>query len=73
MSERFDVVVSFETKEHLLQPNKFLQRIHNLLAPEGYLLLSVPLSETRHLDPYHLHAFRYWNMQIRLVENKLCK
>ncbi|MDF5714430.1 MAG: class I SAM-dependent methyltransferase [Rhizonema sp. NSF051] len=57
ISEQFDIVVSFETIEHLLQPDKFLQRIHNLLAREGYLLLSVPLGETRHLDPYHLHAF----------------
>ncbi|WP_226889227.1 class I SAM-dependent methyltransferase [Nostoc sp. MG11] len=56
-SERFDVVASFETIEHLNHPSKFLKRIHNILAPDGILLLSVPLGETRHMDPYHLHAF----------------
>ncbi|MGF1481202.1 MAG: class I SAM-dependent methyltransferase [Cyanophyceae cyanobacterium] len=56
-SEPFDVVVSFETIEHVPHPNKFLERIHHLLVPEGDLLLSAPLGETRHIDPYHLHAF----------------
>jgi 2-polyprenyl-3-methyl-5-hydroxy-6-metoxy-1,4-benzoquinol methylase len=55
--ESFDVVISFETIEHLHQPAKFLDRLHNLLVPGGYLLLSVPLGETSHFDPYHLHAF----------------
>lgn len=56
-SQQFDVVISFETIEHLPNPNKFLDRIHNLLVPSGDFLLSVPLGETRHLDRYHLHAF----------------
>lgn len=56
-SEQFDIVVSFETIEHLRNPAKFIGRIRNLLVPEGYFLLSVPLGETRHLDRYHLHKF----------------
>lgn len=56
-TERFDIVTSFETIEHLHNPEKFLKRIHNLLIPDGVFLLSVPLGETRHMDPYHLHAF----------------
>lgn len=56
-SEQFDVVVSFETIEHLHYPKKFLERICSLLVPGGNLLLSVPLGETRHFDSYHLHAF----------------
>lgn len=56
-SERFDVVVSFETIEHLHHPEKFLERLRGLLAPDGDLVLSVPLGETRHFDPYHLHSF----------------
>lgn len=55
--ERFDVVVSFETIEHLQDPGKFLERIRSLLVPGGDFLLSVPLGETRHMDPYHLHVF----------------
>ncbi|MDB9526161.1 class I SAM-dependent methyltransferase [Oscillatoria sp. CS-180] len=60
--ERFDVVISFETIEHLLSPEKFLTRLSNLLTPQGDLLLSVPLGETRHFDPYHLHAFSQQNV-----------
>jgi|OM-RGC.v1.024806329 SAM-dependent methyltransferase len=56
-SERFDIVTSFETIEHLYDPEKFLERIHNLLIPDGVFLLCVPLGETRHMDRYHLHAF----------------
>ncbi len=55
--ERFDLVTSFETIEHLYHPEKFLERIHHLLIPDGVFLLSVPLGETRHMDTYHLHAF----------------
>lgn len=55
--ERFDVVISFETIEHLIAPEKFLDRLWHLLTPQGDLLLSVPLGETRHFDPFHLHAF----------------
>lgn len=55
--EPFDVIVSFETIEHLQHPCQFLERIRSLLVADGVFLLSVPLGETRHFDPYHLHAF----------------
>ena len=55
--ERFDVVVSFETIEHLKEPGAFLRRVFDLVEPGGRFLMSVPLGETRHLDPFHLHAF----------------
>jgi len=56
-SERFDVIVSYETIEHLHYPLRFLENIHKLLVRGGNFLLSVPLGETRHFDPYYLHAF----------------
>jgi 2-polyprenyl-3-methyl-5-hydroxy-6-metoxy-1,4-benzoquinol methylase len=56
-SEKFEVIISFETIEHLPHPQKFLQRVRQLLSPEGIFLLSVPLGETRHFDEHHLHAF----------------
>lgn len=56
-SEQFDVIISFETIEHLVNPHKFLRRLNSLLVPNGDFYLSVPLGETRHFDPYHLHAF----------------
>ncbi len=55
--EQFDVIVSFETMEHLHHPKRFLERLYSLLVPGGKLVLSVPLGETRHFDSYHLHAF----------------
>lgn len=55
--EPFDLIVSFETLEHLPHPDQFIRQMNQLLTPEGYLILSVPLGETRHLDAYHLHAF----------------
>ena len=56
-SHRFDVVCSFETIEHLAQPMRLLDRIEDLLTPDGTLCLSVPLGETRHLDPFHQTIF----------------
>ena len=55
--EQFDVVISFETIEHLKEPEAFLKRVFGLVAPGGLFMMSVPLGETRHLDPFHLHAF----------------
>ncbi|MBF2048141.1 MAG: class I SAM-dependent methyltransferase [Elainella sp. C42_A2020_010] len=55
--EQFDVIVSFETIEHVPHPDRFLAQIRKLLKPDGHFLLSVPLGETRHIDPYHLHVF----------------
>jgi 2-polyprenyl-3-methyl-5-hydroxy-6-metoxy-1,4-benzoquinol methylase len=66
--ELFDVVISFETMEHLHQPAQFLGRLHSLLVPNGCLLLSVPLGETSHFDPYHLHAFSQKDV-MALLEN----
>jgi 2-polyprenyl-3-methyl-5-hydroxy-6-metoxy-1,4-benzoquinol methylase len=66
--EPFDLIVSFETLEHLPHPEQFIRRMGQLLAPEGYLILSVPLGETRHLDAYHLHAFSQEDV-FSLLEN----
>jgi len=55
--EPFDVVTSFETIEHLPNPKIFLALVYQHLKPNGLLLLSVPIGETRHIDGYHLHVF----------------
>jgi SAM-dependent methyltransferase len=41
-SASFDVVVSLETIEHLLDPDELLAEIRRVLAPGGYLILSTP-------------------------------
>lgn len=53
----FDVIVSYETIEHLQNPEKFLDVIRKHLHDNGIFFLSVPLGETRHFDIYHLHKF----------------
>lgn len=68
-SNLFDVIVSFETIEHLQKPKEFLQKIHSLLVPDGTFLISLPLGETRHIDPYHLHAFTQNQIVDMLKEN----
>jgi SAM-dependent methyltransferase len=60
----FDVIVSFETIEHLDAPSqqRFAAEIRRLLKPDGVLLISTPNRVTYHPDgsqgnPYHLHEF----------------
>lgn len=40
--EKYDVVVSFETIEHLPDPAKFLNHVAQLLVPGGLLIISAP-------------------------------
>ena len=51
--ERFDVIVSFETLEHIAQDREFLARLRRALAPGGMLLISTPNEEVLPLDPGH--------------------
>ena len=52
-----DVVVSFETIEHVPQPERFLAECRRVLAPEGTLVVSTPNkavhAESGHQNPYH--------------------
>jgi len=53
----FDIVVSFETIEHLRDPSGFLASLRAVVAPGGMCFVSAPLGETRHLDAYHQQVF----------------
>lgn len=53
----FDIVVSFETIEHLREPAKFLKEIKRVLIPKGKLYISTPVKKGNHLDQYHLHEY----------------
>ncbi|HYT23452.1 MAG TPA: class I SAM-dependent methyltransferase [Candidatus Polarisedimenticolia bacterium] len=55
-----DVVVSFETIEHLKDQLKFLSECHRVLRPGGVLVCSTPnhtMSRWAPKNPYHLHEF----------------
>jgi SAM-dependent methyltransferase len=57
----FDVIVSFETIEHLAGPEAFLEQCRRLLTPGGRFVCSVPNQwlDEHGVDPnpHHLHVF----------------
>jgi len=40
--ELFDLIVSFETLEHISEVEKYVQELHRILKPEGQLVISTP-------------------------------
>lgn len=71
----YDVIVCFETLEHLKYPNEFLKKIYSCLDKDGVVLLSVPNSKFEiiengvNLDHYHLHIFTYDDLKCMLSDN----
>lgn len=53
----FDCVVSFETLEHLENPNLFLNELPKILKPNGLFIYSLPLFEKKGQNQYHHHTF----------------
>ena len=53
----YDVIVSFETIEHLGNPEFFL---HNARQTAALLIVSTPVDEFRGYNPYHKHV---WNVR----------
>ncbi len=51
-----DYFVSFETIEHLNHPNKFIEKVSNLLASGGVFIGSTPNEE---IMPYSAYKFQY--------------
>ena len=55
--EPFDAIVSFETIEHVPDPDALLDNFARLLKPGGTLIASVPVTPSVDVNPYHLHDF----------------
>jgi SAM-dependent methyltransferase len=54
----FDLVVSFETIEHVSEPERALDEMARVLAEDGLLLISTPnVSEYLVDNPFHVHEF----------------
>jgi SAM-dependent methyltransferase len=57
----YDVIVSLETLEYLLDPKKFLSECQRVLTPGGRLYVSVPNDWTeadgKDPNPYHFHVY----------------
>lgn len=63
LGEKFDVVISFETIEHLPDPGKFIQQVHGILNDGGIFVCSTPnkdrLSGSGNINPFHPSELPY--------------
>jgi SAM-dependent methyltransferase len=57
-ADAFDLVVCFETIEHVSDPNRVLGELDRVMAPDGLLIVSTP-NKHRYLmeNEYHEHEF----------------
>lgn len=54
----FDLIISFETLEHVQEEEIFLENIYKMLKPGGTLVISTPFGQGRGKptnEPYHVH------------------
>ncbi|MCH8270695.1 MAG: methyltransferase domain-containing protein, partial [Planctomycetes bacterium] len=74
-NESVDLVVSFETLEHLRDPSAFLAEAHRVLTPGGRLVASVPNNWTDEsgADPNkdHLHVYDWSSLSSQIGERFL--
>jgi len=56
-----DVIISFETIEHLPEPAIFLNELIRVIRPRGTVIISTPLNESisrfRPVNPFHLREY----------------
>ncbi|MBX3717815.1 MAG: class I SAM-dependent methyltransferase, partial [Burkholderiales bacterium] len=68
-----DFVASFETLEHLLEPERFLAEVARVLRPSGRLVVSVPnrwVDETgRDPNPHHHHVYDWPRLRGELARH----
>lgn len=57
----FDVAVSFETIEHINEPEVFLSKVHRALRPNGYFLVSTPIAERTTNTPHNKYHVTEWS------------
>jgi SAM-dependent methyltransferase/chromosome segregation ATPase len=68
----FDVVVSFETIEHIEEHDRMLSEVRRVLRPGGRLVISSPnklvySDDVRFSNPFHVHEL-YYDEFVRLLE-----
>ncbi|MFL6727942.1 MAG: class I SAM-dependent methyltransferase [Sphingomicrobium sp.] len=67
--EPFDTIVSFETIEHVPDPESLIDNLARLLKPGGTLIASVPVTPSVDVNPYHLHDFTQSSFR-RMLEKR---
>ena len=55
--EVFDTIASFETIEHVPDPEALIDNFARLLKSGGTLIASVPVTPSVDVNPFHLHDF----------------
>jgi 2-polyprenyl-3-methyl-5-hydroxy-6-metoxy-1,4-benzoquinol methylase len=61
---KFDVIVSFETIEHLPNVELFLNRMKELLKADGKIFISTPISKKSFdTDPHNPYHFQEWGFR----------
>jgi SAM-dependent methyltransferase len=79
-SASFDVVVSFETIEHIAEHDSFLQEVRRVLRPNGVFIVSTPDRDNYSRadsppNPYHaleLSRDQFVDLLLRYFEHALC-
>lgn len=75
-NDSFDVVVSFETVEHLDHPENFLREVARVVKFDGVVLISCPndpyysKNDPAFSNPFHKHAFNFFEFK-ELTEHYL--
>jgi SAM-dependent methyltransferase len=68
-----DLVVSFETLEHLREPRRLLSEARRVLRPGGRIIVSVPNDWTdetgRDPNPQHLHEYDWVKLEQQMTEH----
>ena len=75
--EKFEFISSIETLEHMSESDgdEFLQKILNALNPNGTLLISTPLNETKYKDhttEFHIREYSHHEFKEKLENNGFC-
>ncbi len=69
----FEVIISFETLEHVEEPVKLLQEFYRLLSPGGRIIVSVPNDWSDETggdpNPFHLHVYDWGRLKSELSSN----
>ncbi|WP_367757365.1 class I SAM-dependent methyltransferase [Flavobacterium sp. WC2430] len=60
-TEKYDVITSFETVEHIADYEKYLSNIEQVLLKKGILIISTPIVNITTTKPYNPHHVIEWN------------
>ncbi len=53
----FDSIVCIETLEHIYNPDGLIERLLQMLLPNGVFIASVPITPSVDVNPYHVNDF----------------